>query len=80
MADLSPASRSVLEALQEAGWNWANDDKATFRGIASVVLRAAADQVVPEQKPWHRTSDASAAKHEVRLEFLAIANELEGHP
>jgi hypothetical protein len=78
MADLSPASRTVLEALREAGRNWANDGKATFQDIASAVLRAAADQVVPEQEPWHRTSDANVAKHEVRLEFLAIANELDG--
>jgi hypothetical protein len=43
----------------------------------AAALRAAADQVAPNQKPWNRTSDASDAKHMVRLDLLAIAAELE---
>ena len=50
------------------------------RDVAAAALRAAADQVVPEQKPWNRTSHASAAKHQARCDLLAIAAELDPSP
>jgi len=71
MTDLSPAAQAVYNAVLEIC-------PAPADEIAAAALRAAADQVVPEQKPWHRTSDATAAKHAVRLELLSIAAELEG--
>ena len=70
---LSPAAQAVMDAaLFEV------NAECYAPWIAAAALRAAADQVVPEQKPWHRTSDATAAKHAVRLELLSIAAELEG--
>jgi hypothetical protein len=45
--------------------------------IAAAALRAVADQVVPEQKPWHRTGLPGSTRHDVRAELLAIAAELE---
>ena len=65
MTNLSPAAQEVLQSYKRGGLNAA--------------LEAAADQVVPEQKPWHRTSDAHAAEHAVRLRVLSIAAELEAH-
>jgi hypothetical protein len=44
----------------------------------AAALRAAADQVVPEQRPWHRTVGEPAARHKVRCKLLALATELKG--
>jgi hypothetical protein len=78
---LSPASQKVLAALtqDECELDPADIPSEAQRMArhASVAIRAAAEQVVPEQKPWNRTNDAGAAKHAVRIEFLAIADELE---
>ena len=78
---LSPASQKVLAALTQSEYELDPADIPSevqrMAHHASVAIRAAAEQVVPEQKPWHRTFDAGAAKHAVRLEFLAIADELE---
>jgi|688.fasta_scaffold03485_62 hypothetical protein len=74
MADLSPASRAVLEALREAGWNWANDDKATFRDIASAVLRAAADQLVLDPE----ISSQGGMLLSCKDQLCDIATELDG--
>jgi len=79
----TPPLSTAAQTIFDAAWNLPvslGDTETTRRRQIAASIRAAADQVVPEQKPWHRTSDASAAKHEVRLEFLAIANELEGPP
>ena len=75
MTDLSPAARAVHSAFHKA----ANGQAWTNTAIAAA-LRAAADQVVPEQKPWNRTSHASAAKHQARCDLLAIATELDPSP
>lgn len=72
MKNLSPAAKAVLDAAYEA---WVTRDDP--QSIAAAALRAVADRVVPEQKPWHRKSDAFAAKHQVRCKLLAIATELE---
>ena len=74
---LSPATQSVLDAAN--GFNsYSPDDVLNeSRWIVAAALRAVADQVAPHQLPWHRTSDALAAKHIVRLDLLSIASELE---
>ena len=73
MAPLSPAAQAVLDAYLD---DWAASPWSDGQCLAAA-LRAAADQVVPEMKPWLRTSGASAAKHDVRQHLLAIAVELE---
>jgi hypothetical protein len=78
---LSPASQAVLTALTQNAYGLdpadISNEAQRMAYHASAAIRAAAEQVVPEQKPWHRRDDAGAAKHAVRLEFLAIADELE---
>jgi hypothetical protein len=74
---LSTSAQTVFDAAWNLPVSLGDIETTRLRQIAAA-LRAAADQVVPEQEPWHRTSDANVAKHEVRLEFLAIANELDG--
>ena len=83
---LSPAAQAVLDAYREADI----DDAVT----AAAVLRAAADQVVPEEhRPPRRgvrpggtgalTPEEGAEDQQAstRRRFLAIAAELEGnHP
>jgi len=69
MTDLSPAARVVLDAA-----NYAFDRAGTTRQGLAAALRAAADQVVPEEPEggmaprWIRQS--------IRRQFLAIAAEL----
>jgi hypothetical protein len=82
MANLSPAAQAVIDAVlfevnAECHAPW----------IAAAVLRAAADQVVPERLPFTRTVQERILYHIGRLdaavrhraELLAIATELEGH-
>jgi hypothetical protein len=73
MTNLSPAAQAVLDAAINAA------ESPDAEAIAAAVLRAAADQVVPEQKPWHRTGLPGSTRHDVRAELLAIADELEAH-
>jgi len=70
MSNLSPAAQAVLDAFR------AVPDLRDCPSIAGA-LRAVADQVVPEQKPWHRTGLPGSTRHDVRAELLAIADELE---
>ena len=63
-------------AVREAAEKQTDLDFRFAPAIAEAVLQAVADQVVPEQKPWHRTDGEPAARHKVRLEILAIAAEL----
>jgi|LakMenEpi03Aug12_release.lakeMendotaPanAssembly.Ray.scaffolds.fasta_scaffold462905_1 hypothetical protein len=73
---LSPAAQAVLDAvLNETA---PLSEQRQQRTDAGAALRAAADQVVPEQKPWHRTGLPGSTRHDVRAELLAIATELEG--
>ena len=70
MTKLSPAAQSVLDAAINVA------ESPDAEDIASAVLRAAADQVVPIeyediQGCWYEK------KNRVREQFLAIANELE---
>jgi len=75
MPKLSPAAQAVWEAFNE-------DEAGVFVDYGeklAAALKAAADQVVPEHKPWHRIDGEPAARHKVRLELLAIAAELKAH-
>jgi hypothetical protein len=74
MTELSPAAQEVFWAFNKAA-SGKPDDWHYLPAIAAA-LQAAADQVVPEHKPWHRTDGEPAARHKVRLELLAIAAEL----
>ena len=68
---LSPAAQAVLDAFLRAPC----DNKLSV----AAVLRAAADQVVPETTtPWNSTLALIMSTREVRAKFLAIAAELEG--
>ncbi len=83
MINLSPAAQAVLDATGRKTW-YRNDDIAA-------ALRAAADQVVPEQseppcgesEPWPQSYQLMAdskweQRQQTRAELLAIVAELEG--
>jgi hypothetical protein len=87
---LSPAAQAVLDAfLKDA------DEDATlrlFQGHLADALRAAADQVVPEDATWHSPREQlrhwpSAAERAgeqgmacvIRRKILTLATELESH-
>ena len=79
MTDLSPAAQAVRDAAFEP---WQSTD--TPESIAAAALRAAANQVVLD-KPAPDVASLKEferwdAKRFVRLQFLAIAAELEGQP
>jgi hypothetical protein len=76
---LSPAAQAVLNAATEGFWSSSLSSEGNG---AAAVLRAVANQVVPEQlaEP-HGTGfrwGGWAAKQGVRRKLLAIADELEG--
>jgi len=69
MTDLSPAAQAVMDAY----WQAPLSNKASV----AAALRAAADQVVPEE--LLKGSDPDAwLRDEIRQQLLAIADELEG--
>ena len=73
---LSPAADAVLDAYMN-NCGWLDGPLERDYRCAAAVLRAAADQVVPEF--WHEEGDIYAeTKHDVRADLLAIAAELEG--
>ncbi len=71
MADLSPTAQAVLDAFLVG---WQDEPMAQDRQCLAAALRAAADQVVPEEPEggmaprWIRQS--------IRRQLLAIAAEL----
>ena len=75
MTDLSPAAAAVMNAYY-------CDAPLTGRERVAAALRAAADQVVPEEplycgdQRWMYERDT---RQESRKKFLAIAAELEAH-
>jgi hypothetical protein len=74
----SLAAQAVIDATGAMGTSL----ELAARGIAAAALRAAADQVVPD-KPAPDVASLKEferwdAKRFVRLQFLAIAAELEG--
>ena len=76
MTELSPQAKAVWDAYELVDCDPYKIDPR--KAGLSAALEAAADQVVPEHKPWLRTSGRAAARHDVRLELLAIAAELRG--
>ncbi len=79
MTDLSPAAQAVLIAVDDLYGFGAPED----REIIAVALRAAADQVVPQEEPPADFLDVQVAaeidqRRTTRSQLLAIAAELEG--
>jgi hypothetical protein len=79
MTDLSPAAQAVLDAY----WDDAPLESGARCGLAAA-LRAAADQVVPEDYDcavedigWYHAAEVRHAV--IREQLLAIADELEAH-
>ena len=77
MTDISPAAQAVLNAATEGFWRTSLNSEGNG---AAAVLRAAANQVVPEQaEPVGDSHDE--ARHDqwmrIRYKLLAIASELE---
>ena len=76
---LSPAAQAVLNAATEGFWSSSLSSEGNG---AAAVLRAAADQVVPQRrKPMYTDSSEEStwsAQQDAREELLAIADELEG--
>ncbi|NCU71502.1 MAG: hypothetical protein EBY66_00565 [Candidatus Fonsibacter lacus] len=88
MTDLSPAAQAILKAAYEATRN-PNWQTNFYTSYAAAALRAAADQVVPEQseppcgesEPWPQSYQLMAdskweQRQKTRAELLAIAAEL----
>jgi hypothetical protein len=80
MADLSPAAQAAQAVLDAYDTSPFDDDLGDRVAIAAA-LRAAADQVVPEE-PWHggdqRLMYERDAHQSSRRKLLAIAAELDG--
>jgi hypothetical protein len=78
---LSPAAQAVRDAAFSAYWSAEQEAPNDEGMIAAAALRAAADQVVPEEplyggdQRWMWERDARQA---CRKKLLAIAAELEG--
>ena len=75
MTDLSPAAQAVEDA-------YFNADGFGYRKGIAAALRAAVDQVLPEAEvndfsPGVLPQAYAQQRHVTRLEFLAIAQELE---
>jgi hypothetical protein len=85
--ELSPAARAVLDAAFSAYWS-AEQEAPNDEGIiAAAALRAAADQVVPEEESCEGGfSDSlehqcrASERRLARAELLAIAAALEALP
>jgi len=83
MTELSPAAQSVIDA-----YIYVDCGTPSYACVAAA-LRAAADQVVPEEpeldplkawsiEDWNHMSATKYQREECRRNFLAIAAELEG--
>jgi len=82
---LSPAAQAVRDAAFSAYWSAEQEAPNDELIIAAAVLRAAADQVVPDESHpeesqfWDDEAEQEWQNNRhVRLQFLAIADELEG--
>ena len=77
---LSPVALAVLEAACEG------NAEGDIKGAVAAALRAAADQVVPEDCLEHFPNDSAwqggftDANERIRFELLAIAAEMEAQP
>ena len=77
MTDLSPAAEAVFDAFMDTSVD-AGNYYATRKGQIAAALRAAADQVVPEQGcPIYGLTQRENERQQVRSQLLAIAAELE---
>jgi hypothetical protein len=79
---LSPAAQAVLDAAFSAYWSAEQEAPNDEGMIAAAALRAAADQVVPDQAledvPGRFVNGCCHARlQDTRAELLAIAAELE---
>jgi hypothetical protein len=87
LTNLSPAAQAVLDAAHN---KWLDVDDDIPAQVTAAALRAAADQVVPEQseppcgegEPWPQSYQLMAdskweQRQKTRAELLAIAAELE---
>lgn len=80
MSELSPAAQAVLNASTSVYWRPLIDVPAFQQKSIAAALRAAADQVVPDEplyggdQRWMFERDARQA---CRKKLLAIADELE---
>jgi len=78
VADLSPAAQAIDDAAYQA---WVTRDDP--RSIAAAALRAAADQVVPDEPDYMRAAVPSTDwwdKHDlIRSELLTLVAELRCH-
>jgi len=72
MAELSPAAQAILIAY------WKAEEESQQEGVAAA-LRAAADQVVPQEAEplWWQPVRPSFNRQRLRRQLLAIAAELE---
>jgi hypothetical protein len=83
---LSPAAQAVLKAANGRSSYGPDDCLNESRWIAAAALRAAADQVVPEDCLEHFPNDSAwqggftDANERIRFELLGIAAELEPQP
>ncbi len=79
MTNLSLAAQAVFNAAWACPIVLGDHPVTRSRQIAAAVLRAVADQVVPEVRtPWNSTLTPMISAGEVRARILAIAAELEG--
>ena len=78
---LSPAAQAVLKAANGRSSYGPDDCLNESRWIAAAALRAAADQVVPEQGcQIYGLTQREDERQQVRDQLLAIAAELEAQP
>jgi hypothetical protein len=78
MADLSPAAQAVIKAYEI---NWTEDPFEMDVPALAAAIRAATNAVVPHdgRYPMNEYMEGIRdGKQDVRKEFLAIADELEG--
>jgi hypothetical protein len=89
MTDLSPQAQAVLDAAFSAYWSAEQEAPNDEGMIAAAALRAAADQVVPEEpelnplkawsvEDWNHMNATKYQREECRRQLFAIAAELEG--
>jgi hypothetical protein len=81
MTKLSHAAQAVLNAANGAQCYGPDDILNDSRWVAAAALRAAADQVVPIRLEVYRDEAERIdedVRSDIRMEFLAIADELEG--
>ncbi len=86
MTELSPPTQVIWDAFSDVFERVGVFED--YGDALAAALRAAADQVVPNEshpKEWWGSTDDEAVlewetNHNVRLQLLAIANELEGYP